>query len=1646
MIHKKSIPLLVLMFVLVLSISAVSAADSDNGTVAIADESAEILDADIDDGSLEIDNVDDGALEADNDDALSYPSSSSDSWIKFDEDEITINEGDSYTIHGTLYSGNSKNSNGNFGVLYSGANSGSVWIDRGEFNLDISSWNLPASATKYKLTFTPEDSMEYFIEFVEMGNPEMVESYVYITVNSASAPSTGTVHASVTSDNAGVPNAKVVLTGSETYTGTANRQGVCDIEDVLYGDYTVTVTANGYEELTSTVTVDGDEINLPLTLTKIDPLCGEDDSGIYLTYDGVVSGDAVIYSANPWETSGSLQVTLPGAVKDVKYAIVIINSYSGSGSSETYALHSDVTLTTDSTTTLGSEDLYYYGVQTNDPNIYVINDHTTKQYSDYQYVYDITDTVAALNAGSSLTINVANSRYGSYGFDARIKMITLFLAYDDDDNDKMTYWFGIGQSWTQGERHEIIPTASYEFDSCNITLETIALSSYYAQEYMINGELLNDPIEVLKGPYYIHAYWDTDECYIGDFFPEGDDMDFSFGASQEGWGSYKTNLLLFKEFEEEPLGDVYISVTDADGPVENANVVLSDGERTYTGTTDDLGLGTIDTVPYGDYTVTVTANGYEDFTGTFTVNDFANDLDVTLTALPTHSTVHVSVVCNNIEPIANANVVLSGDNTYTGTTDDEGVCDIQNVQYGDYTVTVTASGYKTLTSTVTVDSEEMDLPLAIKENIPTTVNKMYLFDTGVVSGEAKIISVNPWTTSGSLVYTLPEGLTNIKSAIVIINSYSGSGDSNTYGLHSDVTLTTDSTTTIGSEDLVYTGNQASDDTVYTINGHTTKQYSDYQYHYNITGAVATLNAGDSITISVSNSKIAGRNGFDGRIKMITLFLAYDDGDNDNITYWLDVGQHWTGGSDVQTDALTTRSYTGPKDNLTLQNIALSSTQAKDFKLNNNLIGNPTTIQSGSFYINAYWTSENNGLSDYFRQGSNTNFGYTNNGGSYKNVLVLLTATEKEVILPDIVVNALTTPWSEGVFAGVDNNLTVKINNQETDAVENVVVEVVSSEGNTVIAIETIDSLASGVTTLVINDPTIRDITEQTVSGQYNNNLVTYTVNVKYGDVVLDSKTYNKKIAYDGYLNKTYAYDGHDNQVNRVYTIDGDIIIASQDISKYADQFTRSRTETWDITLPEGAELVKAFLYFNYNWDTSYFPNGWTLTFDDADITNDYIALEKDQGNLGYYGAYGYGLAVFDVTDYFVDGENTFVIEKTGNCALYPSTLMVLYNQPGSTQIKDVYFTDICDVLYGYYNEEYAGKTNVFVPYEDINLTDMTDASWYVFAGSASGSTDGNLLFNGKEFNSIWSSYSSDNTCFAYLANVTDVISEDNDAWYLTNPKAMTTVVVYEQVLVVTKAKQVPGAEIAMNSEYTSVPSVYAGVENRLTVKVKNNGNVDGEDVLVNVFIGDQLVGSETIADYVVGETYTLNFVDTTIRPVTENTVIGNNNENVVYTVVVEDANGPINSDDFSFVIVYNGNLGKDYAYPGADPTVREYTFVGDVVIVNGNTYINAKTTNRTDVLAVDLGDGSVKEALLYISYNWDNVATGDFNSWNTTFNGQVIAPIANYRDQGNLGNYGTRAYGLVVYNVTGLVVDGDNTFVLNKSYNGVAVYPTSLIV
>ncbi|WP_405306893.1 DUF3344 domain-containing protein [Methanobrevibacter sp.] len=396
-------------------------------------------------------------------------------------------------------------------------------------------------------------------------------------------------------------------------------------------------------------------------------------------------------------------------------------------------------------------------------------------------------------------------------------------------------------------------------------------------------------------------------------------------------------------------------------------------------------------------------------------------------------------------------------------------------------------------------------------------------------------------------------------------------------------------------------------------------------------------------------------------------------------------------------------------------------------------------------------------------------------------------TVKET-LPEVEITNVKTQWNDGIYPGVNNTFTITLNNAGESTVEGLVLEVYSDESGELIASYTIESLISGTSTIAITDPTIRPITEQTVWPAAQNNKIRFTFNLMRGQDLVTTRSVDKILAYNGYLNKTYAYGGHDNIINRNFTVTGDIIIATQDESVYMDQYSRFRNETWNIVTPEDAENIRAFLYFNYNWDTSFFPNGWTLIFNDVEITSDHISFERDRGNLGGWGAYDYGLLVFDVSEYYkANEENYFAITKTGNCALYPSTLYVLYDMPNSHVTKEVYFSDICDVFYPNYNMEgFDDKIKFVVDYNGLNLENMTEATWYVFTGSSS--MYNNLLFNDKEVENAFIGRTS-NSCYALELDVTDSISENNRVWFVSTTRSTTTVA-YEQVLVITKMETV----------------------------------------------------------------------------------------------------------------------------------------------------------------------------------------------------------------------------------------------------------------
>ena len=253
-------------------------------------------------------------------------------------------------------------------------------------------------------------------------------------------------------------------------------------------------------------------------------------------------------------------------------------------------------------------------------------------------------------------------------------------------------------------------------------------------------------------------------------------------------------------------------------------------------------------------------------------------------------------------------------------------------------------------------------------------------------------------------------------------------------------------------------------------------------------------------------------------------------------------------------------------------------------------------------------------------------------------------------------------------------------------------------------------------------------------------------------------------------------------------------------------------------------------------------------------------------------------------------------------------------------------------------------------------------------------------------------------------------------------------------------------DLSLKTEYTSVPSAYAGTNNTLTVTVSTNKagkytlRLLADNVLVSEIEQDLISGSNTVL-----------LTDPTIRAVDETTVNGATNNKVNYTVSLIFEGNQIKNESVVLPILYNGNLGKDLAYPaGGYESFSNITINGDIVIdvKDVASYLGAAVMNREDVWTINLDSkSSIVKSYIYVPYNWfdPNLATEDISMFNTTFNGVKVIPVAFYRDQGNLGNYGKYGYGVLVYDVTDLTKTGENSFNLTKLAKTPAVYPSVLV-
>lgn len=259
-------------------------------------------------------------------------------------------------------------------------------------------------------------------------------------------------------------------------------------------------------------------------------------------------------------------------------------------------------------------------------------------------------------------------------------------------------------------------------------------------------------------------------------------------------------------------GTISGNVTDAGTLLPISGATVTDGTRSAV--TDVSGNYTIANVPIGSYTVTASASGYENSTqlNVSVVADTATTVNFALNPI-LYGTIDGYVTdLTTSDPIVGASVT---DGTRSAVTDTTGYYIISGVPEGDYTVSVSATGYQSNSQSVTVVG-----------NTNTTAN----FSLQTVS-QATIVSID------TITYTTEGGKNNDKHlniAISLVDDLSNvvSGASVSIDLSRDGSVVGSGTGTTDSNGVV----------IFTL-----KNASSGHYETKVIGVSATGLTWDDIT-------------------------------------------------------------------------------------------------------------------------------------------------------------------------------------------------------------------------------------------------------------------------------------------------------------------------------------------------------------------------------------------------------------------------------------------------------------------------------------------------------------------------------------------------------------------------------------------------------------------------------------------------------------------------------------------------------------------------------------------------------------------------------------------------------------------------------
>ena len=290
---------------------------------------------------------------------------------------------------------------------------------------------------------------------------------------------------------------------------------------------------------------------------------------------------------------------------------------------------------------------------------------------------------------------------------------------------------------------------------------------------------------------------------------------------------------------------------------------------------------------------------------------------------------------------------------------------------------------------------------------------------------------------------------------------------------------------------------------------------------------------------------------------------------------------------------------------------------------------------------------------------------------------------------------------------------------------------------------------------------------------------------------------------------------------------------------------------------------------------------------------------------------------------------------------------------------------------------------------------------------------------------------------------------------------------------ITVTEPIPDIDLTIAGLVNCVPgsAVFAWEPNTVTVaNIKNQGTDTATNIVVRLYASDVDDGNTAIAETTIATIAGGGSVSLKDATALTDPMIRTTEGTVTYTAKVDPDNliaetneANNNKSSVSKAVRYNGYKGKGIYWVGADnggniTTRQTLDLNGDIVYYTqpdsayrGVGWIGPRTETWTAADLVIPDGATVEKALLFFSYNWDQTP-GGFPNLETTFNGNTIDLGTPYRDWSNFGAYADYEYGLYpAYDVTGIFnMNGDNTLLTNPGNGGadnkVALYPSTLVV